>query len=36
MDALITSLQNLPVWMHIAAGVLLAASMAVLVLVEDL
>lgn len=36
MDALIASLQNLPQWMHIALGVLVAASMAVLVMVEDL
>lgn len=36
MDALMTSLQQLPQWMHIAAGVLVAASMAAHVLVEDL
>lgn len=35
MDTVITSLANLPQWVHVAAGVLLAASIAILVLVED-
>jgi hypothetical protein len=36
MDALIGSLANLPQWMHIAAGVLLATAIAILVMAEDL
>lgn len=36
MDALIASLQNLPQWMHIVVGVLVAAAMAIQVMVEDL
>ena len=36
MDALIASLQNLPQWVHIATGLLVAAFMAVLVMTEDL
>jgi hypothetical protein len=36
MDALIINLQNLPQWMLVATGVLVASSLAVMVMVDDL
>lgn len=36
MDTLIASLQNLPQWWPIVLGVLVAYSIAILVMVEDL
>ncbi len=36
MDWIITAIQQMPQWMHVAAGVLVAAYVTVLVMVEDL
>ena len=36
MDWIITAVQQIPQWMHIAAGILVASYVAALVMIEDL